>query len=315
METISCIFGHGFSEDVVIEENGFQGRRCPVCKTIYVSPRPEPREIFDLYHHDRAHLSAAHHIRYNPAADLAAKAHFDAIYNQHPYYHSKGEQPLSFLEIGCGGGHLLKLAKGAGLDTFGVELNPAQAGYIESELRIPCETKPFSRSTFGDRKFDIIFHCDVTSHLHDPLGDFMAMRDKLQQHGQLIFETGNGADIDSRYYKYFNCWQYPDHLFFFGEQSIRELLQRAGFSRVHIISWSILPELMFNRFLKPGGRRKITTAEPMNGNTSTVPPRQSGKARLVKLATARLMHFFRFTLGALSSDTRVPWTLARPHSR
>jgi SAM-dependent methyltransferase len=308
METVPCIFGHGFSDDVAIEENGFEGRRCPACGLIYISPRPEPSEVLNLYYHDRAHLAATNHLRLNPAAELAAAAHFGAIYNTDRYYHAIGEEPLSILEIGCGGGHLLKRAKAAGLEAFGVELNPRQAEFIRNELGIACDTKPFSRNTFGQRKFDIIFHCDVTSHLHDPIGDFTIMREKLKPYGQLVFETGNGADIDPRYYKYFNCWQYPDHLFFFGEASIRELLRRAGFSRVQIVSWSILPELVFTRLLKREKRRRVdaalSTAAP-----DTAPVASSKRSKMIKLIVARIMHAVRFNIGALSSNRSVPRTM------
>lgn len=309
MQTIPCIFGHGFSEDVVIEENGFQGRRCPTCRTIFISPRPEPEEVFDLYHHDKAHLPAHHHIGFNPAAELAARAHIDAIYNSGRNYHSKGEKPLSILEIGCGGGRFLQLAKERGLDPYGVELNPHQAQYVNEQLGIPCETKPFTRTSFGDRLFDIIFHCDVTSHLQDPVGDFTAMREKLTPHGQLVFETGNGADIDPRYYKYFSAWQYPDHLFFFGENSIRELLKRAGFSKVHIISWSILPQLRLIKLLTRGGGRRKTGANSSNHDKVHAPGTIGRKQRIVKTLLARTMHFARFTVGALSSDPSVPRTM------
>ena len=304
MESIPCIFGHGFSENTVIEENGFQGRRCPICGLIYVSPRPDPKEVVELYQQDKAHLSAEHHLSFNPAADLAARTHFHAIYNSN----SVSRKPLSILEIGCGGGRFLQIARENGHEVFGIELNVNQARHVQEKLGIPCEITPFSPQSFGDKKFDIIFHCDVTSHFPDPIRDFTVMREKLNPHGQLVFETGNGADIHPRFYKYIPAWQFPDHLFFFGEASLRELLQRAGFSRSHFVSWSILPQLALIRVL---GRNKVRKpasrkiSETSRGEQNGI----SKKKRLVKTAFAHTMHFARFTLGSFSSNPRVPRTM------
>jgi SAM-dependent methyltransferase len=303
MENIDCIFGHGPSNQVVIEENGFQGRRCPVCSLIYISPRPERSEVLDLYHHDKAFLPATHHLQFNPAAELAAKKHFHAITDQNPTGRIPKNARYSMLEIGCGGGHLLKLAKDHGFDVYGVELNPYQAEHVRSDLGIPCETVPFSRESFGNRRFDIIFHCDVTSHLSDPIGDFSAMYDKLNDTGQIIFETGNGADIDPRFYRYIQAWQYPDHLFFFGESSIRELLKRAGFKSAELRSWSILPQLAVSRAVhsrksKPGPKSPANSSVSLTG-------RLNWKTKIKRVMAARVTHFIR-SLGALSSNSKAP---------
>ena len=44
----------------------------------------------------------------------------------------------------------------------------------------------------------------------------------LKPGGLHIFETGNLADVDHRYLKLFKAFQYPDHLFFYGDRSLGE---------------------------------------------------------------------------------------------
>src|SRR5688572_18202250 len=139
METIPCIFGHGFSDEVAIVENGFQGKRCSKCKLIYISPRPSPDEVINLYREDQAHLKAAYHVEFNPVAAMAAGNHLRlikwAIKKQ-----GRDIKGRSLLEIGCGGGHLLTEAKKACLETFGIELNTAQAQHVQNNLGISCES-------------------------------------------------------------------------------------------------------------------------------------------------------------------------------
>jgi hypothetical protein len=104
LEEISCIFGHHGSDLPAIEENGFTARRCDVCGLIYISPRPNSGEIFDLYSHDKAHLPAAEHLAHDKTAALAAKHHLKYIKRAKPPRDSLGNR-RALLEIGCGGGH------------------------------------------------------------------------------------------------------------------------------------------------------------------------------------------------------------------
>jgi SAM-dependent methyltransferase len=302
LEQIPCIFGHGFNEEVAIEENGYKGRRCKTCCLIYISPRPVRGEVIDLYAQGEAYSPVDYVIGPNPTASLAAKHHVAHLKKVMPPLGPTGK-PRSILEIGCGGGHFLSEAKKAGYEVFGLELNPQQASHIEKKLGVPCETKPLSPSTFGNRKFDIIFHVDVTSHFADPFTDFQIMHEKLTANGCLCFETGNGADIDPKYYHYFAVFQYPDHLFFFGQKTIRELLSRVGFTDIQIKSWSILPQLSLIKLIRHRLPEKST-----NQVAKAAPKTSKGKAFL-KVALAYCNHFVRYKLGAFVSTAKTPATL------
>ena len=299
METIPCIFGHGPSDEVAIEEDGFKGRRCRTCGLIYISPRPLPEEIFDLYHHDKAYWPADHHLQEKPVTTLAAKHHLRILRRLHP-------PPASILEIGCGGGHFLRAARDAGYEAHGIELNPMQAEYLRAKLSIPCESEPLSASTFGGRRFDIIYHVDVASHFPDPIQDFSVMRQKLNTGGLLFFETGNGADIDPKFYKYFSSFQYPDHLFFFGDATVKELLVRAGFKREHIQirAYSTLPIRKFVSFLSA---RKQRSLAPSGSTTDSVPIKESAPKH-TPLWKARVLHWLKYGLGRWVTSRSHPMT-------
>ena len=99
-------------------------------------------------------------------------------------------------------------------------------------------------STFGGKKFDIVYHCDVISHLFDPVSEFIKTHQKMEDGGVLIFETGNLGDVKQKYFRYFNIFQYPDHLFFFGTNNLIELLEKSGFDLIKIYRYSVLPQLI-----------------------------------------------------------------------
>jgi 2-polyprenyl-3-methyl-5-hydroxy-6-metoxy-1,4-benzoquinol methylase len=155
----------------------------------------------------------------------------------------------SILELGAGGGHFLLEARKHGHEPHAIEPNPIEARWISEKLQIPCESVPLNSRSFNGQQFDIVYHKDVLSHLHDPIGVFGDINKALKMEGLLVFETGNIADVHKHYYKYFSQFSYPDHLFFFGERSIKTLLERTGFKLIKIKRDAILFELILQKSL------------------------------------------------------------------
>jgi SAM-dependent methyltransferase len=116
-------------------------------------------------------------------------------------------------------------------------------------MHIPCETVPLSDRSFGGRRFDIIYHRDVLSHLYEPISVFQNINRALNENGLLVFEPGNIADVREEYYQWFSQFLYPDHLFFFGERSIGILLERTGFKCLAIYREAIALELLLQKML------------------------------------------------------------------
>ncbi len=242
MEDIACIFCAKKSNYVAIEEDGYQGKKCSDCSLIYISPRPMIDEVLDIYGHGNAHITAQSHIAGSFLKRLYARHHL-AILKK---YIKKGK----ILEIGSGAGYFLDEARRLGFEPFGLELNPDQAEFMQKTLHIPCEQKPLAINSFSGTTFDVICHSDVISHFHDPIKEFGTMHALLGENGYLMFETGNIGDVDAAYYPLFSSFQYPDHLFFFSEQTISLLLEKTGFKLVGFYRYSIVPQLSFMRWLK-----------------------------------------------------------------
>jgi hypothetical protein len=89
----------------------------------------------------------------------------------------------------------------------------------------------------------------VLSHLHDPIRIFERINKALMPGGILAFETGNIADVEEKYLRWFTQFLYPDHLFFFGERSLNLLLQRTGFEAIAIHRDAILLQLALQKAL------------------------------------------------------------------
>jgi len=229
------------------------------------------------------------------------------------------------LDIGAGGGKFLQEARKAGYDVSGIELNPNQSEYVQQKLGIPCAAQPLANA-YPDQKFDVIYHCDVISHFYDPIEEFCLMHDRLNKNGLVFFETGNIGDIAEKYYSVFPQFQYPDHLFFFGEKNIKILLQKTGFELLEIRRYSILPQLKVRQFLFwlfNNFRRKTTKEElketshdgtdsPSHSSSSPSGSKQSQGVPLpgaIKMLAHAFLHFLRYVVGRRLPKTRRPQTL------
>jgi len=236
MKEIRCPLCGIYSNNIAIIEKGYQGKKCEKCNMIFISPRPAEGEIIELYRKMNSSVITE-------SNDSAKRLHARHNLSLIKRYIGSG----SILEIGAGAGYFLKESKRLGFDVCAIELNDKQARFINDNLEICCETTPLNEGSFNGKKFDLVYHSDVISHFYDPTHIFNMINFKLKDKGFVIFETGNYGDVDQRYYSYIPGFQYPFHLFFFSENSIRKLLDQTGFNLIKIYHYSLLPQLVINR--------------------------------------------------------------------
>jgi SAM-dependent methyltransferase len=308
---IGCVLCEDAGSAPVIYESGFTGRQCANCGLIFISPRPSRQEIDEVYRQGEAHLSPQWFVQGREAIASRLRARRDARLVQR---HADGG---SLLEIGPGRGTFLAAARGRGFDVFGVELNPTQASFIRSELGIACAESLESAQELAGGQFDVIYHRDVLSHFYDPHEEMQRLHALLKPGGLHIFETGNLADVDHRYLRLIASFQYPDHLFFYGEASLRKLLDQTGFAHVHIHRWSILAERALRHRidrarsrLSPGDGR----ADPRSGTArQTARPEPAGarsrSGRIARQALDLLYYALQVTVGRIPVGDRIPKTL------
>jgi len=322
MEDIQCIFCDKGSDRVVIEENGYKGRKCPQCGLIFVSPRPTLSEILNLYSHNQAHLSAEMHLSGEFTRRLYARHNLAVIKR-----YGKGG---SLLEIGTGAGYFLDEARKEGFEVYGIELNKIQANFVKNTLSIPCQETPLDESSFGGRRFDIIYHCDVLSHFYDPIAEFKKINRKSKDGGMLVFETGNLGDVDERHFSAFTEFYYPDHLFFFGENNLKELLKLTRFELVKKYKYCILAQLLISKaskratdFIKSlegvrsSAKFSTTKAQPSStGESGSDHPNKKAHGRskvvvisLVSFITRYFLYLLRYNIGYVMPKKGRPQTV------
>ncbi len=211
-----------------------------------------------------------------------------------------------------------------GFDVYGIELNQIQADFIDNEMNIPCETKRLHES-FNKKRFDIIYHCNVISHFYDPISEFFEMNKRLNTNGIIVFETGNLGDVKEKYFYLFTGgakkFGYPGHLFFFSEQSIKNLLALTGFEIIKIRRYSILLLLRIIRILERiktiikillGKNRKhieIPSSQKVYDFSKISKTTNTGLKKMFKNVRSIIFYNMRYRIGYLLPKKGKPQTI------
>jgi 2-polyprenyl-3-methyl-5-hydroxy-6-metoxy-1,4-benzoquinol methylase len=101
-----------------------------------------------------------------------------------------GGAPMSLLDVGCGPGVFLSLAREAGFDVTGVELEPTLADKARAR-GIEVLTGDVVSIPMGERRFDVITLLDLIEHVPEPVALLERCRQLLKPGGHVVVYTPN----------------------------------------------------------------------------------------------------------------------------
>lgn len=143
---------------------------------------------------------------------------------------------LDILDVGCGNGAYLALAKSMGHHVYGVEPDPVARTLAEtSGINVLGSYLDDVPATFR-HSFDLITLSHVIEHVHDPLGLLTHCHRLLKRNGTLWLETPNVESYGAAHYG--ASWRDldpPRHLFLFTASALVALLNRAGFASASVL--------------------------------------------------------------------------------
>ena len=164
---------------------------------------------------------------YSLAREMSMRARLIRLYG----YRNLRSVPRRWLDLGCGHGELLSALRSVlapDSEILGVEPNETKRqGALGRGLLV--------HASLDDVKgaFDVVSLMNVYSHLSDPADTFIALAARLLPNGEILLETGNGAELSSGEV-YPGPLDLPDHLSFAGERQLDTMLSCAGLEISHV---------------------------------------------------------------------------------
>lgn len=158
------------------------------------------------------------------AVDPTYDQHFDTYYSLPAKVRlkwlSRFQPSGSLLEVGCGSGQFLALARAHGYQVAAVEPNPRSARSAARLLGIEVEQALIEESGLPPQSYDVVFHIDLLSHFPDPVKALRKMAELTRPGGVVCFEVGIGA-LPRRWSPLLGRPGYPQHLWHFTEEAVR----------------------------------------------------------------------------------------------
>ena len=143
------------------------------------------------------------------------------------------------LEIGCGRGYFLHLAKEAGYDVKGIEISPVAALYAKNKYDIDVLTGDMEKDNPLSTSFDVVTLWHVLEHFQNPAAVLSKVYKMLDAGGNLIIEVPNLNSLKFQLAGDRDRWiggNHPRyHLSFFTIRSLKKMLQKSGFTDIKVL--------------------------------------------------------------------------------
>ncbi|MFQ5946472.1 MAG: class I SAM-dependent methyltransferase [Anaerolineae bacterium] len=148
------------------------------------------------------------------------------------------------LDVGCGTGQFLKLARAQGWDVMGVEIAEADAESARG-MGLPVVVGPLENSALPEPSFDVVTLWNVLDFAPDPVEQVSAVKQVLAPGGTLVVRVPNLAFQSAvfRLSSVFPCWPplvnllrkyYIFHQLSFNARTLRRTLEQGGFEQIQI---------------------------------------------------------------------------------
>jgi SAM-dependent methyltransferase len=140
----------------------------------------------------------------------------------------------SVLDVGCGSGSFLDLAKQAGLSTTGIELNHRAVDICRQKgHRVhSCRLADLERE-IGPERFDLITIFEVLEHVADPVQLYSEAASKLAPFGCLAITVPNRNGVHRLFEMNPHLWP-PHHLSWWRRRDLKEIARPSHLELVEV---------------------------------------------------------------------------------
>lgn len=192
--------------------------KCKKCGLVYVNPRPTKREIGKFY----------------PETYYVGPADAESGIDKFQYIRMKKIKKFKksgkILDVGCGPGYFLAVAKKNGWQAHGVEVSKIAADYAKKKFGIKVFAGELRQADYPDEYFDVVTLWHVLAHLPNPSETLAEVNRILKKDGLLVATVPNISGFQAKVFKeYWFHLDVPRHLYFFEPGVLRQMLRKSGF--------------------------------------------------------------------------------------
>jgi SAM-dependent methyltransferase len=211
----------------------FTLQRCTHCGLMYLRPRPTPDSIGTYY--------PADYTPYRPPIDderftlMRTMRRRKLIKRRELIEKYGGVTRGSMLDVGCATGLFLHEMQLAGWRAVGVEPIQSAAELARQHFGLEVFQGELGAAPFAPQSFDVVTFWDVLEHTFSPSAELAHAARLLKPGGLIAINIPNWDSFDREFFG--ADWQGfdpPRHLYVFSQETLTQLLARAGF---RVVTW------------------------------------------------------------------------------
>ena len=216
----SCLICHGSIENLDKYQNNHLSK-CSNCGFVFSYKIPSQEVLENYYQNDYDRTRY-----FSPIT----KKRYHELLDQLEAYRSTNR----ILDLGCGYGYFLEVAKSRGWEVYGVEL-AREAVEVCQEKGIHMYHGEINDCDFEADTFDVILSIEVIEHLIDP-NVLIETGKKLLKKGGLFYITTPNFNSYLRYQlkEKYDVIDYPNHLAYFTKKTLNRIFRKHDFKKVKI---------------------------------------------------------------------------------
>lgn len=223
----------------VFTKGGFDFVKCRHCGLLHVNPQLTASTQDSIYKQSK---TAEHWIKVQKKNKEqcwnADRKYLPALQELARLCPGRGK----LLDVGCSIGQFLTLARDAGWETQGIELNAHAAEIARQDYGLSVIEAKIEDANIPDETFDVVTLWGVFEHLTDPNGMLRSVRRILKKDGLLLLFVPNGHSLIIRLSREHNSTvSGRAHLWYFTPATMEKMLNKNAFSKAS--EFSILPQL------------------------------------------------------------------------
>jgi SAM-dependent methyltransferase len=201
---------------------------CKKCRLIRLEPRPSLQELSHYYPSE---------YWFAPEEDTASKieeSYRRFVLRDHVRFvmralENSGENGL-VVDVGCGGGLLLRMLRERGLAVLGLEKSHQAATAAWKRNHVAVVQGDLSEGPFERGSCAVVTMFHVLEHLHEPALYLRAARDLLVPNGRLVIQVPNASSWQFLMLgEHWNGVDVPRHLVNYRQRDLEHLLEQCGF--------------------------------------------------------------------------------------
>lgn len=209
-------------------ENGLRLVQCKRCALVYVSPRPDPRELYALYGETYFNNDQSGVVGYsNYLKDEAnIRKTFAGRLTRLEQFIKRGK----VLDVGCAAGFFLDEAHERGWQVQGLDVSSFAADYAAKRFGFDVRQGSLTEQDYPAGNYDLITLWDVIEHVPDPKAYIQRAAELLRAGGVLALATPDVDSLPARLTgkRWVGYKLSEEHVYYFSIRTLRDMLEAAG---------------------------------------------------------------------------------------